>query len=57
MSDWILKVNRAPVFPFLLCVFVFFCVCVGSEHVCEFASLPEVGCHILSDTAYMFVLA
>lgn len=51
MSDWILKVNRAPLFP----LFVRECVLVVS--VCEFASLLEEGCHVLSDAAYMFVLA
>lgn len=57
---FILKVYRAP------CL-VFWCVCVVcvlflhvAVLVCvrpEFTSFPEVGCHVLSDAAYMSVLA
>lgn len=56
MSVLILKVHRALCLVFLICVCYFLrvavCVCASRVHL-----LLEVGCHVLSDTAYMSVLA
>ena len=60
LNRWVFlfpKVKRTPCFWFVMCVCelllgVAVCLCASRVHL-----HPEVGCHVLSDTTYMSVLA